>query len=134
MSIIITITSNITVLVSHSVICFGYFMPMSHGVNKKAPPIVSPHPSPLPGFVQVCLLFYNKNFLNLLSLWLDYCKKQCIFKLKQIFSSNLFLVGFDFAVAFSVSEETKFEVDSASIILSYLRHFWKVNKELYRYC
>ena len=111
MSIIITITSNIAVLVSHSVICFGYFMPMSHGVNKKAPPIVSRHPSPLPGFLQVCLLFYNKNFLNLLSLWLDYCKKQCIFKVKQIFSSNLFLVGFDFAVlCISVSVIMKLRV------------------------
>ena len=43
-SIIITIISNITVLVSNSVFCFGCFMPMSHGVNKKAPPIVSPPP------------------------------------------------------------------------------------------
>ena len=36
----------ITVLVSHNVIYLEYFMPMSHGVNKKAPTIVSPHPSP----------------------------------------------------------------------------------------
>ena len=35
-SIIITITSNFTVLVSRNVICFGYSMPMSHGVNKAA--------------------------------------------------------------------------------------------------
>ena len=34
----------ITVLVSHSVIYLQYFMPMSHGVNKKAPVIVSPTP------------------------------------------------------------------------------------------
>ena len=33
-----TIVSNITMLVSHSVICFGYFMPISHCVKKKAPP------------------------------------------------------------------------------------------------
>ena len=33
----ITIISNITVLVQHNVICFGYFIPMSHGVIKKAP-------------------------------------------------------------------------------------------------
>ena len=32
-SIIITIINNITVLVSHSVICFGYFMAMSHAVS-----------------------------------------------------------------------------------------------------
>ena len=41
--IIISSSSNITVLVSHNGICFGYFMPMSHGVNKKAPPIHSVH-------------------------------------------------------------------------------------------
>ena len=38
------------------------------------------------------------------------------------------------AVAFSVSEETKFEVDTTSIILNYLYHFRNVNKELFRYC
>ena len=37
-------------------------------------------------------------------------------------------------VVFSVSEETKFEVDTTSIILSYLYHFGNVNKELFRYC
>ena len=43
-SIIITIISNITVLVSHNVIWFECFMPMSHSINKKAPPILSPTP------------------------------------------------------------------------------------------
>ena len=47
MPIIITIISNITVLVSHNVICFGCFMPMSHVIYKKAPPTVSPPPLPL---------------------------------------------------------------------------------------
>ena len=42
MSIIITIVSNITVLVSHNVTFFGFFMPMDHGVNKKTPSSVSP--------------------------------------------------------------------------------------------
>ena len=55
-SIIITMINNISVLVPHSVICFGYFMPMSYGVNKRAPTIVSPHtPSPnqvFTGFVR----------------------------------------------------------------------------------
>ena len=38
---------------------------MSHSVNKKTPTIISPpHPSPLPGFHQVCLLFYKKYFIN----------------------------------------------------------------------
>ena len=34
-SIVITIVSNITVLVSQSIIFFGYFIPMNHSVNKK---------------------------------------------------------------------------------------------------
>ena len=58
------IISNITVLVSHNAICCGYFIPMSHGVNKKAPPIVSL--TDLPAFHQVCLLLYKKKyFINL---------------------------------------------------------------------
>ena len=32
-------------LVSNKVIYFGYFMPMNHGVNKKAPTIVYHQPS-----------------------------------------------------------------------------------------
>ena len=39
-----------------------------------------------------------------------------------------------YCFVFSVSEETKFEVDTTSIILSYLCHFGNVNKELFRYC
>ena len=39
--IVITVISNITVLVSHNDIYFGYFIPMDHGVNKKAALIVS---------------------------------------------------------------------------------------------
>ena len=65
MSIIITIVSNITVLVSHSIIFFGFFMPMSDGVKKKTPSSASPHlHHPLPGFRQACLLIYKKYFIN----------------------------------------------------------------------
>ena len=35
---------------------------------------------------------------------------------------------------FSVSEETKTEVDTTSITLSYFYHFGNVKKELFRYC
>ena len=42
--------SNIAVLVSHNVIGFGYFIPMSHGVNKKSTPITAPTPLLLTGF------------------------------------------------------------------------------------
>ena len=43
----------ITVLVSHNNIYLEYFMPMSPGVNKKAPTIASSNPSPT-GFHQAC--------------------------------------------------------------------------------
>ena len=42
-SFTITIISNITVLVSHNVICFGFFMPINHCVKMKAPPSQSVH-------------------------------------------------------------------------------------------
>ena len=59
---------NITVLPPHNVIFFGYFMPVSHGVSKKTPPIPPPTSVPLPRFRQVCLLLYNKYYSNLLLL------------------------------------------------------------------
>ena len=40
--IIVVVIINTIVLVSHDIVCFGYFMPMGHGVNKKPPPIASP--------------------------------------------------------------------------------------------
>ena len=43
------------------------------------------------------------------------------------------LVKLQAVVVVLVSEETKFEVDTTSIILSYLYHFGNVNKELFRY-
>ena len=35
---------------------------------------------------------------------------------------------------FSISKETMFDVDTTSVILSYLYHFGNENKELFRYC
>ena len=100
MSIIITIFSNITVLLSHNVICFGYFMPRGHGVIKNAPTIVSLPPFSVTGFSPGLLvvlqeILYQPFFCSDLP---DYCKKQCLFKVKHIFSFNLLLVGFDFVV------------------------------------
>ena len=54
------------------------------------------HPSPLPGFHQVCLLFYKKYFINYYSY--KFIEKIMRFKEKQILPFNLLLVGFDFAV------------------------------------
>ena len=75
-SIIITIISNTTMLVSYNVICCAYFMPMSHGVNKKALPIAYPTPPLSQVFTRfVCCFTRNTYFINLYLLWSDYCKK-----------------------------------------------------------
>ena len=59
-SIIITIIGNITALVSDSVIFFGYFMSMSHGVIKKSPPSASSTSSPYQVFPKfVCCFTIN---------------------------------------------------------------------------
>ena len=81
--VVILSAGNITVLVSHN-ICFGHFIPMNHGVNKRGPPIVSPNSSSLLGLHQVCLLFYKKYFIK------HFCSDQIIaknnaFQIKTIF-------------------------------------------------
>ena len=81
-STITIITSNITLLMSHNVIWFRCFMPVSHGVNKKAP-----LPLPLTRFSLGLFI----TFINLL-VWSD-CFKKYIFKVKQIFSFKLLLAG-----------------------------------------
>ena len=42
LQLLLLVTLLITMLVSRNVIYLEYFIPMSHGVNKKAPTIVSP--------------------------------------------------------------------------------------------
>ena len=111
------------------------------------------------GFHHVCLLFYKKYFINLRLLLSGYLRKLMHCRRNKIFPFSSLMVGFDFAVlfmcifydsffysfaimkyesravvVFSDSEKTKFEVDTTSIILSYLSHFGNVNKELLRYC
>ena len=62
MSIIITSVSNITLLVLYNIIYFGYFMTMSHTINKNTSPSASLH---LPFHYEVftrfacCLLLYQ---------------------------------------------------------------------------
>ena len=69
MSIIITLINNTIVFISHNAICFGCFTPMSHGVNKKSLPVVSPPPLPLVRFspdffVALTVIFYQDFFYN----------------------------------------------------------------------
>ena len=42
-SVLITIVGNTSMLVSHSIIFFWYFILISHGVKKKTPPSASPY-------------------------------------------------------------------------------------------
>ena len=43
---------------------FRYFMPISHGVNRKTPPSACRHLPPPIRFSPGCLLFYKKHFIN----------------------------------------------------------------------
>ena len=71
----IIVVSNITVLVSHSVLFFEYFMRMSHGVNKKTPPSAFPH-LPFPTrFSADLFVVFKKYFIDLLLFWSDYCER-----------------------------------------------------------
>ena len=90
-------------------------------VNKKAPPTHSVHcglnpPLPPPTFNNINLSVLPSPLLTL-----------------QTIQSSLFrqfssLTVLQSIAVFSVFEETKFEVDTASIILSYLYHFGNVKK------
>ena len=84
--IIITIASNIAVLVSYNVaIWLGCFMSMNHCVDKDSsqlPPTTFLSPT---RFHQACLLFYKKYFINLVLLWSDYLWKKYVFKVKKSF-------------------------------------------------
>ena len=62
-SIVTTFVTNITV--SHNVVFFGYFKPMSYDIIYKTPPSASPNLPPLPGFHRIFWLFYNKYCTNL---------------------------------------------------------------------
>ena len=81
----ITIISNATVLVSHSGICFGYFIPTSHGVNKKATPIVSPTLLPYQVFTRFAYCF-RRNSLLIFSCSDQIIAKNNSYKVKQFFS------------------------------------------------
>ena len=110
-----------------------------------------PPPCPLPGFRQVCLLFYKKCLINLLLLWSGYFRKIMHFWRKQDFFFKLIAGRFwvccrlftalplsnyesKAVIVFLVSEENKLEVDATFIIVSYLYHFGDVRKESFRYC
>ena len=87
---IITFVSNITVLLPYNVIIwFGYFIPMSYGIDKHTSqvPLITSFPCSTrfsPG-----LLFYKKYFINLVLLWSDYLRKIMRFQSKIYFFFQL---------------------------------------------
>ena len=110
MSVINTIFSNTTVLLSHNVICFGYFMPRVYGVIKNAPTIVSLPPFSITGFSPGLLvvlqeILYQPFFCSDLP---DYCKKQCLFKVKHIFFFQLIAGRFWFCCFVSMCFSGRF--------------------------
>ena len=68
------ITPNTDTYHEVSVICFGYFMPMTHGVNKKALPIVSPTRPSYQVFIRFVCCFSRNTLSNL------FCSDQTIGK------------------------------------------------------
>ena len=60
-----TVISNITVLVSNNVICFGYFRPISYCVNKKTPPIYCVHWDLNPHLKNITPSFFPNPLSNL---------------------------------------------------------------------
>ena len=108
MSITITIVNNITMLVSHNVICFGA---MSYGVNEKAPPIVSPPPLSLTGFPPVFFVVLKAILYQPFAL-IRLLQKIIQFQ-NQNFPFNLLLVGFDFAFLYMCFLRQFFEVLSS---------------------
>ena len=69
----------ITVLVSQNVIYVEYFMPMSHGVNKKAPTNVSPT-LPITSFHRACCFTSSNLSAFFCSDLTDYCKNNAFSK------------------------------------------------------
>ena len=105
MSIIITIVSNTTVLVSRNIIFFGFFMSISHAVNKETPLSVFSYLAPsarfsLGLFVVLQEILYQPFFVVIR-----------LFTKDNAFVDHPLLVGFDFAVLF---------------IIYVLRHFFRL--------
>ena len=69
MSIVIIIVSIITLLVSQNIFV-GFFIPMSHGVNKKTRPSAFPNlPLPYQVFTRIIYCLTKKYLINFLLLW-----------------------------------------------------------------
>ena len=154
MSIKITIVSNVTVTKYHSLWIFCQWAMVSvRRLRQSDPPhLLLPYRF-LPGFFVAWAAILHRPCVAVI--WL-FAKDKAILKkiiyfllahcwsvLISLFCLYIFTVFFTVlplrndtskaAVIFLISEETKFEVDTTSIILSYLYHFGNVKKEFFRY-
>ena len=102
MSIIITIVSNTNVLVSHNIICFGFFMSMSHAVNKKTPLSVFSYLPP-PARFSLGLRFVLQEIL-----YQPFFVVIRFFTKDNVFADHSLLGGFDFAILFIICVFTAF--------------------------
>ena len=81
----------LAILVSHSVILTGYFIPVSHVVNKNSSQVPPTTSLFLLDFHQVCS-YFTRNILSTFFFCSDQiiCKRYWFFKVKQIFLSTRF--------------------------------------------
>ena len=84
---------------SHSVILTGYFIPVSHVVNKNSSQVPPTTSLFLLDFHQVCSYFTRNILSTIFLLWSDYLQKILVFQSKTNFSFNSFLFGFGFTVS-----------------------------------
>ena len=134
-SVVITIVSNITMLVSQSIIFFGYFVPMNHSVNKKTSLSSSPIPlSPTkfsPGLLVLLQEILDQPSIAVIRLFAKdnaFSKKIRFFLLAHCWSVLilLFSLYIFYGVFFYSSAIMKLRIksccyylDTTSIILSY---------------
>ena len=128
---------------SQDIIFFGFLMPMIHSVNKKTPPSASPTSLSPTRFACCFTRNADEHSIAVIRLFAKdnaFLKKKRFFLLTHCWSAMvllfcLYVVFFEFftflplwnyeskaAVVLSVSEETRFEGDTNSIILGYLYH------------
>ena len=157
MSIIITIVSNINRLVSYNIISLDFLClwamvlwlpqilyPTSTLLTRFSPglPVLLQEIFYQPSFALISLLakdnaFSKKTTFSLLAHgWSVLVLLFCLYVFFRFFFGVLpsWNCEYKAAVVFSDSEETKFELDTTSIILSYQYHSGNVKKELFRYC
>ena len=150
MLVIVTIISSITALVSDNV-WFAFdilFLWTMVSIRRFLPPLyhvftrfvccfarnnINPFFAPI-GLLETITHFQSKTvfFFQLIAVrfWLLFS----VYVFLRALLTVLIAWNYKKFAIFQFSEKTKFEVDTTSIILSYIYHFGSVNKKLFRYC